>query len=103
MGFGELIERDDAVGADDLGCGDAFAPVCAKGKTIPLFHCAGKGEGNENGAICKGALTDRCHVLAHRHCRQRYATFKGKIADVLLKGYALGERVVRHAMVRVAE
>ena len=27
----------------------------------------------------------------------------GKIADVLLKGYALGERVVRHAMVRVAE
>ena len=25
----------------------------------------------------------------------------GKIADVLLKGYALGERVVRHAMVRV--
>lgn len=27
----------------------------------------------------------------------------GKIADVLLRGYALGERVVRHAMVRVAE
>ena len=25
----------------------------------------------------------------------------GQIADVLLKGYALGERVVRHAMVRV--
>ncbi len=27
----------------------------------------------------------------------------GKIADVLLKGYALGDRVVRHAMVRVSE
>ena len=27
----------------------------------------------------------------------------GQIAEVLLKGYSLGDRVVRHAMVRVAE
>ena len=87
MGFGELTERDDAVGADDFGGGDIEVPIIALSDGVPLLHGTLKGDGGQCGAIVECRLPDGGHAIRNGNGGQCGAIGECRLSD---GGHAVG-------------